>query len=131
LFIKTDFGPAFLRIRKVDDNIWAFKGGTISMVNGLMFGGIEINFHRYFLRKDGTVKKKSGGISTLPVYTYYQEGEDIIFRLWENRTHKIKKPSGDVFDYIGVVYSLSGGKAGVVTPIKGTLSINKSESEDG
>ncbi len=131
LFVKTEFGPAFLPMRKIDDNIWAFKGGTVAMVGGSWSGGIEINFHRYFLKKNGTVKKKSGGISNLPIYTYYQDGRDIVFRLWENRSHRIKKPSGDAFDYIGVVYLLSGGKTGTITPVKAATSLNKAEDGFG
>lgn len=122
LRLKTEFGPAFLRVKKIAEGIWAFKGGTISFLNGVWGGGIEIGYHRYFIKPDGTLVKKSGGLAGMNPYTYVVNGDEVEMRLWENKRIKVKYEHRDTVEYKKVLYRLSGGKNGVVIPLRSASS---------
>jgi len=122
LFIKTEFGPAWLRIRKISENIWAFKGGTISCINKEWRGGIEVGYHRYFIRPDNTLAKKASGHSGLNPYTYYRKDGKLYMRLWENKLVVMDYDSEIV--YRGIVYRLSGREIGTVTPIRSEFGLS-------
>lgn len=123
LRLKTEFGPAFLRVRRIADGIWAFKGGTISFLNGEWGGGLEIGYHRYFIKPDGTLTKKSGGVAAMNPYTYVVVDGFIQMRLWENKVVRIKHDGYDTIEYKKVLYRLSGGKNGVVIPLRSVGSV--------
>lgn len=117
LVIHTEYGPAFLKVRRISDNIWAFKGGTISRSDGLFSGGIEISYHRYFIKPDGTLKKKSSGLTGIDPYTYFIIDGKLRFRLWENTMHQVDYV-GDTIEYKNVIYKLSGRGKGSLLPVR-------------
>ena len=117
LIIHTEYGPAFLKVRRIADNVWAFKGGTIGRNDGLFSGGIEVAYHRYFIKPDGTLKKKTSGIAGADPYTYTIHDGMIKFRLWENVLH-VEKASGDTLEYRNVIYKLSGREKGSLLPVR-------------
>lgn len=123
LRLKTEFGPAFLRVRKIAEGIWAFKGGTISFLNEEWGGGLEIGYHRYFIKPDGSLVKKSGGIAGMNPYTYVVIDGYIEMRLWENKRVRLKHDGYDTIEYKKVLYRLSGGKNGAVIPLRSASSV--------
>lgn len=119
LFIHTEYGPAFLRLRKIDDDVWAFKGGTIALVDGKWIGGFDLAGHRYFMKDGGELRKKSGGRSGFLPYQYQINNGVVTARLWEDKLHRVEKKFGETQLIIsGVLYSLSGGRLGTLTPLR-------------
>lgn len=121
LVIKTEFGPAFMRLRQIDEEQWAFANGTIAFVDGKWIGGFDLAGHRYFIKNEGLLVKKSGGRTNFLPYQYKVSGETITARLWEDKLHTVKKEFGQTeVEISGVIYKLSGGKSGFLTPTVGS-----------
>lgn len=131
LYIKTEHGPAWLSVKKVpsQENVWYFRGGTISLINDVWSGGIEINHHRYFIRPDGTLKKKSGGIANVNPYFFYRRDKKIFFRLWENVLIEMDDVFKDELEYKGVIYKLKGRKIGTLKPVRSSNSLSEEAVE--
>ncbi len=118
IIIKTEFGPAFLRLRQIDDEQWAFQGGTIGIWDGKWIGGFDLAGHRYFLKDGGVIVKKSGGRTGFLPYQYKIEGNKLTARLWEDKLHTVSRELGQTeVEIKGIIYKLSGGKMGRLTPV--------------
>lgn len=123
LLITTEYGPAFLRLRQIDDNQWAFQGGTIGIWDGKWVGGFDLAGHRYFIKDGGLLVKKSGGRSGFLPYHYKVDGDVLVARLWEDKLHMVKKEFGQTdVEIKGIVYRLSGGKVGTLRPVMASES---------
>lgn len=105
ILFETEQGLTVRKFKSREDDLICFTGGTLLLTEDGWYGGVDINYRRYFLRDAGVLIPKSYQYTNLSPYTFERVYDIVHIRLWEPYVYTM--PYSSIVSISGVDYMLN------------------------